>query len=338
MAETILSKQKAEKILSPLPKKWLEESRGAFPKVILLAGPTGCGKSALSLLLAELLGGEIVSADSVQVYQGMDIGTAKVSKEERARIPHYLIDTRRVQESFNIVDFYYEAKQCCNAIAARGRVPIVVGGSGFYFRALLHGPPSGPPAVHEVRLELEEKLKEFGTAELYRRLEELDPLYAKTITPNDQQKLVRALEIITVTGERVSDLKWDCNRLVKDFSFHAWFLHRPRPVLYKRLDGRCEQMLELGLVDEVRALDKQGLRSNRSAAQAIGYRQVLDYLDSPQSLEDYHRMVHEFKVATRHYVKKQFTWFRKEPLFRWLDVELHDPEIAIDLIAQEYRG
>lgn len=322
----------------PLEKK-LKELKGTKPKkIILIAGPTACGKTALSLLLADLLKGEIVSADSMQVYKQMDIGTAKVSQEEQERIPHHLIDIRHVQETFNVVDFYYEAKQCCESILARDRVPIVVGGSGFYFRALLYGPPEGPPSIPEMRIALEEEIERMGSAHLYARLKEFDPVYAASITPNDKHKIVRALEIITLTGERVSNHRWQHASPLADFDYHCWFVYRPRHVLYPDIEERCDHMLEAGLIDEVKELELQGLRSNPTVSQAIGYRQCLDFLDTSQSAEEYAEFVRKFKTASRQYAKRQFTWFRKEPLFHWLNVDVHDLEIAAEMIAQEYQS
>ncbi len=320
----------------PLEKKIVDLKKTQGKKVILLAGPTACGKTTLSLMLADALGGEIVSADSMQVYRGMDIGTAKVSQEDRERIVHHLIDIRHVQEVFNVVDFYYEAKQCCDSIAARNRVPIVVGGSGFYFRTLLYGPPSGPPPMPEIRIFLEEEMERKGPEVLFHQLKEFDPIYAATITSNDRQKIIRALEIITLTGDKVSKFTWERRRVIPDYQFHCWFLYRPREMLYARIEERCEEMLAAGLIDEVKELEKQGLHSNPSACQAIGYRQVLDYLQTPQTPLDYEAFVRTFKTASRHYAKRQFTWFRKEPLFRWLNVEAHDFEIAMDMIIQDY--
>lgn len=331
-----------EKILTPfgaiLPlEKKLKELKGTKPKkIILLAGPTACGKTALSLLLAEMLKGEIISADSMQIYRGMNIGTAKVSEEDQTRIPHHLIDIRHIQESFNVVDFYYEARQCCESILSRDRVPIVVGGSGFYFRALLYGPPSGPPSLPNIRRSLEEEMEKRGPKALYEKVKEVDPVYAATITANDRHKIIRALEIITLTGEEVSKLKWQRTHPLPDFSYHCWFIYRPRNVLYPAIEARCEQMLEAGLIDEVKELEKQGLRSNQSASQAIGYRQCLDFLETSQDEKEYKKFVRKFKTASRQYAKRQFTWFRKEPLFHWLNVDVHDLEIAAEMIAQEY--
>ncbi len=307
-------------------------------RVIVLAGPTCCGKSALAMQLAQAMDGEIISADSMQVYRGMDIGTAKASQEERLLIPHHLIDIREIQESFNVVDFYYEARQACQQILDRGNVPIVAGGSGFYLHTLLYGPPSGPPSVPELRRSLEEEMERLGSDVLYQRLAQFDPLYAKTITKNDKQKIIRALEIITLTHKKVSKLSWKGRRKPQNYDFHCWFLYRPKEKLYERIDKRCEDMLDQGFLDEVKQLDQQGLRQNSSASQAIGYRQVLDFLLTMQTSTDYEQFVKSFKQATRHYAKRQFTWFRKEPLFRWLDVDMHDPEVVFDIIKKDYES
>ena len=306
-------------------------------RVIVIAGPTCCGKSALAMNLAEALDGEIVSADSMQVYQGMDIGTAKATREERLLIPHHLIDIRTIRESFNVVDFYYEARQACQKILERGNTPIVAGGSGFYLHTLLYGPPSGPPSVPEVRKFLENEMEREGADRLYERLFELDPQYAKTITRNDKQKIVRSLEIIMLTNKKVSKLSWKGRRRPQNYDFHCWFLHRPKDKLYERIDERCDKMLMEGFLEEVRRLDREGIRQNTSACQAIGYRQALDFLLTRQTPSEYEQFVKSFKQATRHYAKRQFTWFRKEPLFRWLDVDMHDPEIVFDMIRKDYE-
>ncbi|WP_068470170.1 tRNA (adenosine(37)-N6)-dimethylallyltransferase MiaA [Candidatus Protochlamydia phocaeensis] len=307
-------------------------------RVIVIAGPTCCGKSALAMNLAQAMDGEIISADSMQVYRGMDIGTAKATKEERLLIPHHLIDIRNIQENFNVVDFYYEARQACQQILDHGNVPIVAGGSGFYLHTLLYGPPSGPPSVPEVRKSLEEEIERLGSDVLYDRLNQLDPQYAKTITKNDKQKIVRALEIIMLTNKKVSKLSWKGRRRPQNYDFRCWFLHRPKDKLYERIDQRCDKMLQDGFINEVRSLEQQGLRQNSSASQAIGYRQALDFLQTNQTPADYEKFVQSFKQATRHYAKRQFTWFRKEPLFRWLDVDMHDPEVVFDIIMKDYES
>lgn len=324
------------KDLIPLEETIKNLSSLKAKKVILLAGPTASGKTAISLYLARLLGGEIISADSMQVYCGMDIGTAKVSQEERSLVPHHLIDIRHIQESFNVVDFYHEAKTALNSILSRNRVPIVVGGTGFYFSTLLYGPPAGPPSVAEVRQQLEEQLEQFGCEALYDKLLQVDPEYAKTITRNDKHKIIRGLEIVTLTGDKVSHHKWKQERATTEYQFISWFLYRPREILYPIINKRCEEMIEAGFIEEVEALKKEGLLLNNSASQSIGYRQCLHYLESERKEEDLKLFIENFKTASRHLAKRQFTWFRKETSFRWLNVDLHDEEIAAEIIAQDY--
>lgn len=307
-------------------------------RILVISGPTCCGKSALAMQLAQEMDGEIVSADSMQIYRGMDIGTAKPTKEERLRVPHHLIDIRDINESFNVVDFYYEAHQACRQILERGNVPIVAGGSGFYLHAFLYGPPSGPPSLPELRKSLEEEMERCGPEIMYEKLAQFDPQYAKTITKNDKQKIIRGLEIITLTNKKVSKLSWKGRRKPQTYDFRCWFLHRPKDKLYERINKRCQQMLNHGFLDEVKRLEKEGLRNNHSASQAIGYRQALDFLETPQSEKDYEEFVEKFKQATRNYAKRQLTWFKKEPFFQWIDVENHDEEIVYCIVKNDYES
>lgn len=310
-------------------------------KIIVIAGPTGSGKSALSMMLADAgLPIEIVSADSMQVYRGMDIGTAKVSKEERERVPHHVIDIRDVTQGFNVVDFFFEARQACQAITRRGNIPVVVGGAGFYLDALLYGPPTGPASDPVVRKALEEDMEKQGPGLMYDRLQKLDPVYASTITSHDKHKIVRGLEIIAITGKEVSKNQWREKKKYLNYDFRCWFVHRPRSSLYHRVEKRCDKMLADGLLEEVAQLDKLGIRSNPTAAQAIGYKQSLEFLDSSQTKEDYNKFLEGLYTATRHYVKRQLTWFRpdREPGYRWLDLDMHDPETAVDIIIRDYES
>lgn len=305
-------------------------------KIIVISGPTSVGKTELSFLIAQAVGGEIVSADSMQVYRGMDIGTAKASLEERSRTPHHLIDIRDVDETFNVMDFWKEATEAIEGIFQRGHVPIVVGGTGFYLNALLYGPPGGPPSVEIVRLHWEAELEKNGPLALFEKLKEVDPDYAKTITWNDKHKIVRALEIISLTSKRVSQISRQSVDVHK-YNARCWFLHKPRDLLYEGIDKRCEEMVSRGFVDEVRALDLAGLRSNSSASQAIGYRQCLEFLSSNQSQLDMDRFMVLFKQASRRYAKRQFTWFRKEPLFRWLSRDEVSFDRAAEIILQDFE-
>lgn len=341
-SETTVEKEEIERIFVgfTLEAQRQMSSKIQKPKkrVIVLAGPTATGKSAFALAWAAQNGGEIISADSMQVYRGMDIGTAKPTLAERALVPHHLIDVRNITDNFNVVDFYYEARHCCQLVLGREGIPLIVGGSGFYVHSLVYGPPSGPPSVPELRKALEEESQKLGTEALFERLKNLDPQYCTTITKHDKQKIIRALEIITLTGKKVSKLSWKGRRNPQNYDFRCWFLYRPREHLYEIIESRCDRMIKEGFLDEVEALVKQGLRTNSSAVQAIGYRQALEFLDSSRSKEDYRLFVESFKQASRNYAKRQFTWFRREPMFRWLDLDLHDPEVALEMIRQDYES
>lgn len=306
-------------------------------KVIVLAGPTACGKTEFAIALGNAMGGEIISADCMQVYRGMDIGTAKATPEQRQIVPHHLVDTRNLTDSFNVVDFYFEGRLACKEIIDRENIPIITGGSGFYLHSLIYGPPSGPPSIPEVRKAIEERMETLGPEHLYEELRQQDPQYAATITKFDKQKIIRALEIMTISGKKVSKLGWRSKRTPQNYDFRCWFLYREKPSIYKRIEERCDQMLDGGFLDEVvRLVDQGDILLNSSASQAIGYRQAIEYLKSPQTDEDYKKFVKDFKQASRNYAKRQYTWFRKEPLFRWVDMDQHHPDAIMKMIQEDY--
>ncbi|MDP1835896.1 MAG: tRNA (adenosine(37)-N6)-dimethylallyltransferase MiaA [Chlamydiales bacterium] len=313
-----------------------DTGHGKRPKVIIIAGPTACGKSDFAMMLAKHMGGEIISGDSMQVYRGLDIGTAKATQQDRLEVPHHLIDICDVTQPITVMDFYDVAVKAIQGVIERKAIPIVVGGSGFYLHALLYGPPAGPPPVPQVRQLLEAELEQDGAEALYDRLKTLDPEYAQGITRNDKHKIIRGLEIIAVTGQKVSSMPWKGRCPPHKFDFHCWFLHRPKDILYKRIEKRCHKMIEMGFLQEVEALEHQ-IRENSAASQAIGYRQALEYLASQRSQEDMDNFMRQFLQASRHYAKRQFTWFRREPLFRWLDVDILDFENAMELVMKDYE-
>ena len=321
----------------PVPQKEKIPESGKKKRVLIIAGPTASGKTKLSLSLAAALGGEIISADSMQVYRGMDIGTAKASAEDRSLIAHHLIDICDIHNTFNVAKFYKQAQEAFKGIIARENVPIVVGGSGFYIHALLYGPPAGPPSNTEVRKQLEQQMKDLGPEVLYERLQMFDPEYAATISEFDRHKIIRALEIMSLAERRVSDFPKPDRLQEQDYDFRCWFLYYPRERLYARIERRCDKMIEQGFFDEVKRLEKEGLRENQSASQSIGYRQALEYLSGPQTQEDREQFLSDFKRASRHYSKRQFTWFRKEPLFRWLNIDEHPIERLKELILQDFE-
>lgn len=321
----------------PVPQKQKVFTGGKKKRVLVIAGPTASGKTQLSLSLSAALGGEIVSADSMQIYRGMDIGTAKASPEERTLIAHHLIDVCGIEHTFNVAEFYKHSQDAFRDIITRENVPIVVGGSGFYIHALLYGPPAGPPSNREVREQLDRQMRDLGPEVLYERLQMFDPQYAATISEFDRHKIIRALEIMSLSEKRVSDFPKPNQLQEQEYDFRCWFIYYPRERLYSRIEKRCDEMIQAGLLDEVRELEKNGLRNNPSASQAIGYRQALEFLSTAQTAEDHQNFVDEFKKASRHYAKRQFTWFRKEPLFRWLNIEEHPVERLKELILQDFE-
>ena len=267
----------------------------------------------------------------------MDIGTAKISPEDRALITHHLVDICDVSTLYNVAEFYKAAQNAFKEITLRENVPIVVGGSGFYIHTLLYGPPAGPPSTPEVRGQLEKQMEELGPEALYERLQILDPVYAATISEQDRHKIIRGLEIMTLSERRVSDFPKPNKLHEHEYDFRCWFIYYRREKLYTRIDARCDEMLKKGFVEEVRALEQQGLRENSSMSQAIGYRQALEYLKSPQTDEDFQNFVIKFKRASRQYAKRQFTWFRREPIFRWLDCDAYSPDRLKEIILQDFE-
>ena len=322
-----------------LPQKEKLDDKTFRKKAIILSGPTATGKTNLSLILAKALGGEIISADSMQVYKNMNIGTAKATEEELSVVPHHLIDIKDLSTSFNVVEFYEKALLAIESITSRNKVPIIVGGTGFYIHTLIYGPPLGPPSDPKVRRLLEEDMEKFGPEALYEKLQSIDPDYAKTLTKGDKHKIIRALEIISLTEKKVSDfLRTEIKEHHPSLNFRCWFIYYPKDILYSRIEQRCDQMLESGFLDEVKTLEAMGLRDNLTASQAIGYRQALDFLKTNQTKSDYEEFVWAFKKASKRYAKRQFTWFRKEPLFRWLDLEAYDLSRSVELILHDFEN
>ena len=234
------------------------------------------------------------------------------------------------------MNFYTEATLVLQDILLRDKVPILVGGAGFYMNAFLYGPPKGPPSDKELRAKLEEDIEKFGPELLYEKLKEFDPDYASSITIQDRHKIIRALEIISLTGKKVSEIpKPSQEDLSREFDFRCWFIYYPKPIVYERIDRRCEEMVEKGLINEVVDLQSRGLEKNRSAAHSIGYRQALEYLNSAQTDRDWDEFMTSFKRASRNYAKRQFTWFRRESMFRWLDLSQVTKEQAAEIIIQD---
>jgi tRNA dimethylallyltransferase len=285
-------------------------------RTIVIVGATATGKSALGLALAEAIGGEIVNADALQVYRGFDLGTAKPSAAERARVPHHLVDILEPHQRYSAGEFARRAGAAIADVAARGRVPIVVGGSGLYLRALLEGISPLPPADPRARAALRRELAERGLAPLRAELAARDPATAARLAPGDSQRTLRALEVARTTGTPLS--AWIARRPFGAARLEArrFGLTLPRAVLYDRIADRVRAMAGRGWVEEVEALLKRGLDPSLPAFQAIGYRQLVRHVLGEWPLA---RALDETVGATRRYAKRQETWFRSERDVTWLD-------------------
>ena len=286
--------------------------------VLAIVGATATGKSALAMALAERLPGEIVNADALQVYRGFDIGTSKPSAQERARVPHHLIDILDPHEAYSAGEFVRRAREAAGQIQGRGRVPIVVGGSGLYLRALFRGISPVPPSDPEIRGELQRRLEEEGLAALRAELERVDPETAARLTAGDTQRVLRALEVARVSGRPLSS--WIAEQPFGKTGIAALQLGLtlPRSILYDQIAGRVARMVEEGWVEEVARLLSNGLDPGLPAFQAIGYRQLVRHLEGEWSLD---QAIGETVKATRRYAKRQETWFRREPDVTWFSAQ-----------------
>lgn len=293
--------------------------------LIIITGPTATGKTDFSIKLAREIGGEIISADSMQVYRGLDIGTDKISKEIREEIPHYLIDIREPEEPFSVADFVREADKAIAEIRKKDRYPIVVGGTGFYIRALLYGLPDVPPGSEEIRKEL----KKLSNEEIYNLLLEVDRESAERIGKSDRKRLIRAYEVYKLTGEPLSSFKFSEK---PRYRFLGYFLYRNRPELYRRIEDRVDSQIERGLIDETRWLLQFG--KDITAFQALGYKEMLEHIEGRKSLEEAIRLL---KRRTKQFAKRQFTWFRKEPKFKWVNLSEIPEEKLIETIKRDLR-
>ncbi|NPA90404.1 MAG: tRNA (adenosine(37)-N6)-dimethylallyltransferase MiaA [Chloroflexi bacterium] len=294
--------------------------------LIVLIGPTAVGKTDLSLQLAQRFDGEIVSADSRLLYRGMDIGTAKPTPEERARVPHHLIDITTPDRPLSLAEYLQLAHQAIQDIHARGKRPFLVGGTGQYIWALLEGwqTPHVPPD-QAFRARLEEEAREKGVHVLYERLRRLDPDAAQRMDPNNLRRIIRALEVIEHTGKPFSQQQ---RKIPPPYRPLIIGLTRPRDELYRRVDERIERMIQAGLVDEVRRLLDAGYDPALPALSGIGYRQIIDYLQGRLTLEE---AKHAMRKATRRFVRHQYNWFRPDdPRILWVDLHRPDAEERVE--------
>lgn len=285
------------------------------PCVIAIAGPTASGKSDLALALAERLHGEIVCMDSMQIYRRMDIGTAKPTAGERARVPHYMLDIVEPTQPYAVADYAVEAERAIAGVLERGRLPLLVGGTGLYHKALMHGLSLGGVGSDEaLRGRLNElAAKPDGKLILHERLRAVDPVSARKLHPNDLRRVIRALEVFELTGQPISAQRQEPES--RPFRMLTLALDVPREALYARLEARVHRMLALGLLQEVCALLESGVREDMQSMQGIGYKELVPVARGEQSLED---AAWQIILHTRHYAKRQCTWLRGEEGVRWL--------------------
>ena len=290
--------------------------------LVVILGPTASGKTATAIRLAEAIGGEIVSADSMQVYRGLDIGTAKPTEEERARVPFHLLDVVDVDEDFTVVDFQQLAAHCVVDIQSRGRLPILCGGTGFYIRAFLEGfAIAGLPSDPALRERLDEEARNQGSEALHARLARVDPDAAARIGRNDRFRIVRALEVCQAAGRPFTSLQ---ARSPLGLTSVKIGLTWSRPALYRRINERATSMLEAGWLQETRDLLAKGYAERAVAKRALGYRWLISHLNGEMTLDEALEMI---RRDTRRYAKRQMTWFRKEPDVNWIDAEAHGPDV-----------
>lgn len=287
--------------------------------LIIITGPTAVGKTELSIKLSKAVGGEIISADSMQVYRHMDIGSAKVTKEEMDGVPHHLIDVLEPWEDFNVVVFQQMANKALEGIYARGAVPIIAGGTGFYIQALLYSVDfKENPEGRQIREELEALVREKGAEYLHQCLDRVDPESAAAIHSHNVKRVIRALEYYRQTGQKISVHNQEERQKKSPFSFVYYVISMDRSRLYERIDQRVDQMLAHGLVEEVERLKAMGCHRGMVSMQGLGYKEILDYLDGKCSLEE---AVYILKRDTRHFAKRQLTWFKRERDVRWMHLE-----------------
>ena len=306
--------------------------------MIILAGPTAVGKTAASIRLAKAVGGEIISADSMQVYRHMDIGSAKIRPEEMEGVPHYLVDVLEPEEDFNVVRFQQMAKAAAEEIYSRGRIPIAAGGTGFYIQALLYDIDfTENDGDSSFRRELEKTAEEKGGEYLHALLQEADPEAALQIHPHNIKRMIRALEFHHQTGGKISEHNETEREKESPYNFAYFVLTDDRSRLYDRIDRRVDLMMEEGLLDEVRFLKERGVRRDSTAMQGLGYKELYAFLDGEYPLEEAVRII---KRDTRHFAKRQLTWFKRERDVIWADKSVigQDDDAVIEFMLKELKN
>lgn len=294
-------------------------------RLIFLVGPTAIGKTEISIELARLVNAEIISCDSMKVYKGMDIGTSKPDKSQLKEIPHYLVDIIEPSEEFSVAEFRKLALKAIEELLGKGKIPLLVGGSGLYIKVLVDGIFEGPSTDRKLRERLKQEAEEFGAEFLYGRLKLIDHDSAAKIHPNDLRRIIRALEVYEKTSTPISRLKSDTRGLTGKYELKIFGLDMDRKSLYKKIDRRVDLMFEKGLLDEAKRLIGQEL--SLTASQALGYKEAFGFLKGEYDLEEAKMLL---KRDTRRYAKRQFTWFRRDGRIEWilLDEDFDPKQIA----------
>ncbi|MBE5939836.1 MAG: tRNA (adenosine(37)-N6)-dimethylallyltransferase MiaA [Lachnospiraceae bacterium] len=296
-------------------------------KLVVITGPTAVGKTELSIYLAKKINGSIISADSIQIYKYMDIGSAKITKEEMQGVKHYLVDELYPDEEFNIYKFKQMAKAAMEEIYAEGKIPIIVGGTGFYIQSVIYDVEfDDNENDYTYRNELEELVKEKGCEYVHGLLKEVDPEAAESIHMNNSKRVIRALEFFHQTGKKISEHNEEQKAKESPYDFRYFVLNRDRDVIYDRINKRIDIMIDNGLVDEVDMLLKKGYSRDLVSMQGLGYKEIASYLQGEMSLEE---AIYILKRDTRHFAKRQLTWFRREQDVIWMDYEVYHNDIML---------
>ena len=305
--------------------------------LIILTGPTAVGKTELSIKLAKAVNGEIISADSIQVYKYMDIGSAKVTEEEMDGVKHYLIDVLDPADEFNIFVFQKMAKEAMDEIYAKGKVPIIAGGTGFYIQSVLYDVQfADEEGDRTYRHSLEEKALKEGVSAVHNMLRQIDPKAAEQIHENNLKRVIRALEYYNETGQRISEHNEEQRQKESPYDFKYYVLNMDRERLYDRINLRVDIMLDNGLIDEVKKLKEMGYSAELVSQQGIGYKEIRDYVDGNTTYEE---AVEILKKNTRNFAKRQLTWFRRESDVTWINYEdySNDKESILDYIVEDVQ-
>ena len=305
-------------------------------KLIILAGPTASGKTSVSIDLAKRLGGEIISADSMQVYKYMDVGTAKISVEEMQGVKHHLIDVLDPKEDFNIVKFQNMVKCSIEEIVKNGHIPILVGGTGFYIQSIIYDIDFNTEDDNSsVRKKLEEEYDTLGADFMYEKLKKIDSVSAGIIHKNNKKRIIRAIEFFLINNEPISSHNEVQRKKNSPYDYRFFVLNPPRDILYERINKRVDIMVEKGLVDEVKKLREMGLSMENISMQGIGYKEIIEYLDGEVSLES---AIENIKQNTRHMAKRQVTWFKREKDVIYVDpFSFESNEKIVDYMIEKIK-